>query len=73
MKNITLSAEDHLLEKAREKARQEHRSLNDAFRSWLEHWTKNSDRINTYDELMERLTLNAESGGHFSREELNER
>ena len=35
MKNITLSADEDLIERARQMARQQNRTLNDAFREWL--------------------------------------
>jgi hypothetical protein len=35
MKNVTLSAEENLIEQARLVARQQHRTLNGAFREWL--------------------------------------
>jgi hypothetical protein len=73
MKNITLSAEESLIRKAREKARSEHRSFNDAFRAWLVEWTRGDDRLARYDELIARLAPRVDSGGPFSREELNER
>ena len=38
MKNITLSADERLIETARERARAEHSTLNDQFRLWLAGW-----------------------------------
>lgn len=73
VKNITLSADERLIEKARERARREHRSINDAFRSWLEEWTQDRDLAGRYERLMERLEGQCEAGRHFSRDELNER
>ena len=35
MKNITLSAEDHLIAAARQRAAAEHTTLNEQFRLWL--------------------------------------
>ena len=35
MKNITLSGDETLIQKAREKARQENTNLNTVFREWL--------------------------------------
>ena len=35
MKNITLSADEGLIEAARERARAEHTTLNEQFRLWL--------------------------------------
>ena len=36
MKNITFSADEGKIELAREVARSEHKTLNDAFRDWLD-------------------------------------
>ena len=36
MKNITFSADENKIELAREVARSEHKTLNDAFRDWLD-------------------------------------
>lgn len=72
MKNITLSADEDLIEKARAVARGQRRTLNAAFREWLEHYTAGDGNVQNFDALMRELrTVNA--GRHFSREELNER
>jgi len=73
MKNITFRIDEHLLEKAREKARKEHTSLNDLFKSWLEDWTGQEMYRLHYDDLMGELHKVCESGGPFSREDMNER
>ena len=38
MKNITLSGDEALIQKAREKARRENTNLNAAFREWLSRY-----------------------------------
>jgi hypothetical protein len=73
VRNITLSADERLLDRAREKARLEHRSLNEAFRAWLAEWTQTADPGPRYDELMERLETSCEARGPYSRDERNER
>jgi len=35
MRNVTLSAEDLLIERARQVAREQHKTLNEMFREWL--------------------------------------
>ncbi len=71
MKNITLSADERLIFKARKKAQSEHTTLNDRFRQWLAAYTaSNIDR--KYSELMEQLSY-ARPSGRYSRDELNER
>jgi len=73
MKNITLSAEEHLIERARETARAQHRTLNDAFREWLDEYTARNGDLEQYDRLMERLRGRVVAGKKFTREEMNER
>jgi hypothetical protein len=71
-KNITLSAEDDLIRKAREKAIREKKSLNTVFREWLARYVRQDASAERYEELMKKLSY-ARSGGKFSREEMNER
>jgi hypothetical protein len=40
MKNITLSADEKLIEAARERARAEHTTLNEQFRRWLADYVR---------------------------------
>ena len=72
MKNITLSASERLIEKAREKARKEGTTLNALFREWLRIYVGRSRRRSEYAELMSRLSY-VQPGGTFSRDDLNER
>jgi predicted transcriptional regulator len=72
MKNITLSADDDLIEKARSVARARRKTLNAAFREWLEHFVSETGSASDYDSLMSRLR-HVQSGRRFSRDERNER
>jgi hypothetical protein len=72
VKNITFSADEELIEKAREKARQEKRTLNTAFREWLEEYTGRRDRVKRYRELMKSLD-HVRAGRKFTRDEMNSR
>jgi len=72
MKNITLSADEDLIRKARERAMREKRSLNEAFREWLERYVARERAAEEYDELMKRLSY-VRAGRKFTREEMNER
>jgi hypothetical protein len=72
VKNVTLSAEEGLLERARELARRRHTTLNQLFRDWLAELTAQETRKDRYDKLMQRLKR-ARSGGPFSRGEMNAR
>ncbi len=72
MRNITLSADEHLIEKARQVAKAEHKTLNTAFREWLRDYTTRAANVQDHLALMERLKhINA--GGPYTRDEMNER
>ena len=73
MKNITLSADEKLIEKARDRARKEQTTLNQRFREWLEIYARSkvSDREKELDEIFEQLKFPI--GGPFTRDEMNER
>ena len=71
MKNITLSADEELIQRAREKARKERTTLNGLFRKWLSRYVGRVRAEAEYAELMEGLSY-ACSGRSFSRDELNE-
>lgn len=72
LKNITLSAEAELIEKAREKASKEHTTLNASFRQWLKQYINKNTKTIDYDNFMDQLKY-VKPGGHFSRDQLNER
>lgn len=72
MKNITLSADENLIELARAEARNRKTSLNLLFREWLEELTKRNEARKKADEVIARMS-EFNSGGSFTREEMNER
>ena len=55
VKNVTLSAEDRLLERARALARERSTTLNRMFREWLTDLTADRSRRGRYQELMRPL------------------
>ena len=74
MKNITLSADEKLIEAARERARAEHTTLNEAFRHWLAEYAGREQRVKHAMDLLERLAATHTTGGKkFTRDEMNER
>lgn len=73
MKNITLSADEDLIERARRTAQSQHKTLNAAFREWLEDFVTKSGSLAEYDQLMERLRRRVRSSGPYTRDEMNER
>ena len=72
IKNVTLSAEERIIEAARAKAQQEKTSLNDVFRDWLSRYVGADSFSARHRALMKRLK-HVSSGRSFSREEMNER
>ena len=72
VKNVTFSASERLIEAARLKASQESRTLNEAFRSWLESYVSEPLAGAQFDDL-HRSMKSVRSGRLFDRDELNER
>jgi predicted transcriptional regulator len=72
MKNVTLSADEALIDRAILVARSQHRSLNAAFREWLSQYAAQSGSGVAFDALMHRLA-DVQPGRHFTRDEMNER
>lgn len=73
LRNITLSAQEQLIEAARAKAQAENRSLNDAFRDWLAVYAGHRDPVARYNELMERADKVSSTGAAYQRDEANGR
>ncbi len=71
-KNITFSAEAKLIEKARQKAALEKRTLNVVFREWLARYVGQWSSGIDYQQLMDDLSY-ADAGRTFKRDELNQR
>ncbi|MCG5054192.1 MAG: hypothetical protein KA712_14605 [Myxococcales bacterium] len=72
LRNITLSADEEVIERARERARAERSTLNEQFRGWLERYAAQNSQAETCDGLMRRLG-HARTGRRFTRDEANER
>ena len=72
IRNITLSADEALIESARKKAEQENTSLNRLFREWVAKYANRDNTGFEYDNLMKSLK-NVCAGKKFTREEMNER
>lgn len=75
MRNITLSAADLLIDRAREKARAQGVTLNDEFRKWLASYVEAQDGQSAVDRFRTVMQALAEvdAGRSFSRDEMNER
>lgn len=73
MKNITLSADEKVIEAARARARAEHTTLNEQFRVWLEGYAQREARMQRYDEVLARVRGKVRVGPKLTRDEMNER
>ena len=72
LKNIPLSAEAALIERARQRAEAESTTLNAEFRRWLTQYADRPKDAADFRILMTHLNY-AQPGKVFSREEFNER
>ena len=74
MRNITRSADEHLIEAARAQARARNTTLNEEFRRWLEDYTRRQQQADQAMAVVEELRGKLRTGGRkFTREEMNER
>lgn len=74
MKNITLSADEKLIEAARQRARAEHTTLNEQFRRWIEDYAQRRQGADEAIAVIEELRRHVRTGGRkFTRDEMNER
>ncbi len=72
MKNITMSADEALIEAARERARSENTTLNEQFRLWLAGYAR-KQRMQHYEQVMAGLRGKLVVGRKLTRDEMNER
>jgi predicted transcriptional regulator len=74
MKNITLSAEEDLIENARSLAHRHDTTLNQMFRDWLAELAARQERGRQaqVDALFDRMLGQVNAGRKFTREEMNE-
>ena len=72
LKNITLSADENLIRKAREKAQRDKTTLNANFRQWLKQYIGKNTKASSFNNLMQQLDY-VNAGSKFTRDQLNER
>ena len=73
VKNITLSADEALIEAARARARAEHTTLNEVFRHWLADYAQVQRRLERHDAVLAALEGRFELGRPLGRDERNAR
>jgi hypothetical protein len=73
MKEITLTADEALIEEARLVAKHRNETLDHAFQEWLVEYTRRVNRAKKYDALMNELKDRFSIDRHYTRDEMNER
>jgi hypothetical protein len=74
MRNTTFSADERLIEAARDRARRERTTLNEEFRRWLKAYALREGRARTAMATIAELQGSMRTGGRrFTRDEANER
>jgi hypothetical protein len=73
MRNVTLSADEQLIENARRRAESEHTTLNSLFREWLARYA--GEPRMTAEQIRQVVAAadHFRAGRRFTREERNER
>ena len=72
LKNITFSADEDLIRRARERAAAKNTTLNEEFRTWLEKFVESPHSSQVFQGLMDLFDY-VEPGRTFGRDEMNER
>lgn len=72
MKNITFSADERLIEDARETAKADGSTLNEQFRLWLKQYARKR-RVARAMEVIDRISGSVVVGRKLTRDEMNER
>jgi hypothetical protein len=73
MKNITLSADEKLIEAARARARTEQTTLSELFRRWLKDYAQREQQAAEALAVMRELQGKLRVGRKLTRDEMNER
>ncbi len=73
LRNLTLSADPELIDRARRKAESRKTTLNNEFRIWLAKYSdENNPTLNDIEKLLDQMAY-FEAGPRPSRDQLNER
>lgn len=79
LKNITFSADEHLLNAAHEKAQRQQTNLNAEFQRWLVRYTTQTNEsepkgsIQDFNALIDQLSTQIQFDRTYTRDELNAR
>lgn len=72
MRNLTVSADERLIDEARRIAEARQTTLNNEFRDWLVEYTGRAGRLDKYRELVSSLG-DFRMDRKYTRDEMNER
>ena len=72
LRNITLSADDKLIQAARDRAHHERTTLNTLFRDWLRRYATVGRDEESYEKIMSSFK-HVSTRRRFTRDEMNER
>ena len=73
MKNITFSADEHIIEMAREEAHKRKTTLNQLFRDWITDLAAREERRKNIRRVFEELDAHVTHIPKLTRDEMNER
>ncbi|MEE4330906.1 MAG: hypothetical protein V2J10_08565 [Wenzhouxiangella sp.] len=73
MRNITFSADERLIQQARERAAGQGHTLNEEFRRWLADYVRQEEQLRRFDEVVQEVRGKARVGRTLSREEMSAR
>ncbi len=73
MKNITLSADEHLIAAALQRAAAEHTTLNEQFCLWLAEYACKQEQLRRFNKTINELRGKLKVGRKLTRDEMNER
>jgi hypothetical protein len=73
MKNITFTADERLIEAAREQAAADDTTLNEQFRRWLEQYARKRQSARAMQTVSRLQKTYSGAGRKFTRDEMNER
>ena len=72
IKNITLTADEAIIQQARRRAVVENTTLNEPFREWLKQYAEQPAASDRFTAVMEQLQ-HIQAGRSFTRLQMNER
>jgi hypothetical protein len=73
MTSITFTADDELIDAARERARRERTTLDEQFQRWLTAYARPRPSVEETMAFLDELSYADTGGRKFTRDELNER